>query len=180
MHRDCKCILFTEEDIRRRVAELGEEITRDYSSGQLFAIGILKGSVLFFADLVRAIQVPVLMDFMGVSSYQNRSETSGEVRILKDLDFSVEGRDVLIVEDIVDSGYTLRYLCDTLERRGAKSVKVVTFLDKASARRAEVEIAYRGFEVPNAFIVGYGLDYAEQYRNLPYIGILREELYQHA
>ena len=178
MSQGIKKILLTEEDIKKRVKELGVEITHDYMDKDLMVVGILKGSFIFTADLVREINLPLLVDFMSLSSYGMNSRSTGEVRILKDLDFSVEGRDVLVVEDIIDSGFTLNYLMDTLARRGASSVKIAAFLDKFEARKADVKVSYRGYEVPNDFIVGYGLDYAEGYRNLPYIASLKEEIYQ--
>lgn len=177
MNKAIKEMLFTEEEIKAKVKEMGATITHDYMDKDLMVIGILKGSFIFMADLVREITVPLLVDFMSLSSYGMSSKSTGEVRILKDLDFSVEGRDVLVVEDIVDSGYTLKYIKDNLSRRGANSVKFASFLDKKEARKTDVEIEYVGYVVPNEFIVGYGLDYAEGYRNLPYIASLKEEIY---
>ena len=178
MNKAIKEMLFTEEEISKKVKEMGSEITHDFMDKDLMVIGILKGSFIFMADLVRQINLPVLVDFMSLSSYGTSSQSTGEVRILKDLDFSVEGRDVLVVEDIVDTGYTLKYLQDNLSRRGANSVKFATFLDKKEARKTDVQLDYVGFVVPNDFIVGYGLDYAEGYRNLPYIASLKEEIYK--
>lgn len=178
MNKALKEILFTENQIKERVKELGKEITRDYMDKDLFVVGILKGSFIFMSDLVREISLPLLVDFMSVSSYGRSSKSNGEVKILKDLDFSVEGRDVLIVEDIIDSGYTLSYIENMFKTRGANSVKFAAFLDKKSARRVDMEVHYKGYEVPNDFIVGYGLDYSEEYRNLPYIATLKEEVYK--
>ena len=178
MNKAIKEMLFTEEEISKKVKEMGSEITHDFMDKDLMVIGNLKGSFIFMADLVRQINLPVLVDFMSLSSYGTSSQSTGEVRILKDLDFSVEGRDVLVVEDIVDTGYTLKYLQDNLSRRGANSVKFATFLDKKEARKTDVQLDYVGFVAPNDFIVGYGLDYAEGYRNLPYIASLKEEIYK--
>lgn len=178
MDRVIKKVLITEEEITKRVEELGAEITKDYEDKDLMLVGILKGAAIFMSELCQSIKLPILMDFMAVSSYGQSSISTGEVRIIKDLDFSVEGKDVLIVEDIIDTGLTLSYLTDSLRKRGAKSVKIVTLLDKPDRRNAKVHIDYLGFEVPDEFIVGYGLDYAEQYRNFPFIGALKEEVYK--
>lgn len=172
-----KEVLISEEDILSRVKELGEEITEDYKGKDLVVIGILKGAVIFMSELVKNIKQPVTIDFMAVSSYGKSTISTGEVRINKDLDFSVEGKDLLIVEDIIDTGLTLNYLTDILKKRGASSVKICTLLDKPDRRTVGVEVDYLGFEIPDEFVVGYGLDYAEQYRNLPYIGSLKEEVY---
>jgi hypoxanthine phosphoribosyltransferase len=168
-------VLLNEETIMRRVAEMGAEITRDYQGKDLVTICILRGGVIFMADLVKQIKIPVSIDFMAVSSYGLSTKSSGIVRILKDLDDDIEGKDVLIVEDIVDTGLTLHYLVDYLKSRGPKSVKVCCFLDKPSRRKVDVPIDYLGFEIPDKFVVGYGLDYAQKYRNLPYLSILDEE-----
>ncbi|MGL4849012.1 MAG: hypoxanthine phosphoribosyltransferase [Clostridium sp.] len=172
-----KEILFTEEDLKNKCKELGEKISKEYEGKNLIVVGVLKGSVLFTSDLIKNITIPCEIDFMAVSSYGNSTESSGVVRILKDLDHGIEGKDVLIVEDIVDTGNTLSYLKKYLSTRGANSVKIITLLDKPERRTAEIDVDYIGFEVPNAFIVGYGIDYAEKYRNLPFIGILKEEIY---
>ena len=177
MHSDIKEILVSEEQIRAKVKELGAQISRDYAGRNPLVICLLKGAFIFMADLIRAIEVPIEVDFMAVSSYGKSTRTSGEVRIIKDLDVSVEGRDVLIVEDIIDSGLTLSYVIDVLERRSALSVRVVTLLDKPARRTVDLEVDYKGFELPDEFVVGYGLDYAEHYRNLPYIGVLKPEIY---
>ena len=172
-----KEILVTEEEITLKVKEMGKQITEDYKDQDLMLIGILKGAVIFMSELAQKIELPVQMDFMAVSSYGKSSVSTGEVRIIKDLDFSVEGRNLLIIEDIIDTGYTLSYLIDNLKKRGAKSVKVCTLLDKPERRKADIHVDYLGFIVPDEFIVGYGLDYAEQYRNLPYVAALKEEVY---
>ncbi|KEO83399.1 hypoxanthine phosphoribosyltransferase [Tumebacillus flagellatus] len=178
MHTDVLEILFSEEAVTERVRQLGADITRDYEGKNPLVIGILKGATLFMAELVKRIDLPVQMDFMAVSSYGQSSESSGVVRILKDLDQSIEGRDVIIVEDIIDTGLTLIYLKNLLEQRKAASVKLVSLLDKPDRHKVEIQADYLGFTVPDHFIVGYGLDYAERYRNLPYIGVLKPEVYQ--
>lgn len=177
MHNDIKEILYTEEQIQDKIRELGEILSKDYENRNPLVICVLKGAYMFMADLTRRISVPVEIDFMAVSSYGQSTKSSGVVKIMKDLDVSVEGRDVIIAEDIIDSGLTLSYLVDVLERRNAMSVKVVTLFDKPAGRQVELEADYRGFILPDAFVVGYGLDYAEKYRNLPYIGILKPEIY---
>lgn len=173
-----KEVLVSEEDITSKVKELGKQITEDYKDKDLMLIGILKGAVIFMSELAQNIDLPVQMDFMAVSSYGKSSVSTGEVKIVKDLDFSVEGRNLLIIEDIIDTGYTLSYLIDNLKKRGAKSVKVCTLLDKPDRRKADIHVDYLGFIVPDEFIVGYGLDYAERYRNLPYVAALKEEVYK--
>ncbi|TCP57680.1 hypoxanthine phosphoribosyltransferase [Tumebacillus sp. BK434] len=178
MHTDVQEILFTEEEVSAKVRELGEQITRDYQGQDLLVIGILKGAAMFMGDLVKRIDMVVEMDFMAVSSYGKSSESSGVVRIIKDLDKSIEGRHVLIVEDIIDTGLTLHYLKNLLEQRSAASVKVAALLDKPERRQVEIAPDYLGFSVPDHFIIGYGLDYAERYRNLPYVGVLKPEVYQ--
>lgn len=155
-----------------RISEMGEEITRDYQGKDLVVIGILKGAVMFLADLVKQIKLPLTIDFMAVSSYGRSTHSSGVVRILKDLDEEIEGKDVLIVEDIVDTGLTLNYLADNLLSRNPKSLKICCCLDKPSKRQTPVKVDYVGFVIPDKFVVGYGLDYAEKYRNLSYIGVL--------
>lgn len=178
MERAIKKVLITKEEILKRTKELGEEITEDYKDKELVLVGILKGAAIFMSELSMNIKLPIYMDFMSVSSYGESSISTGEVKIIKDLDKSVEGKDVLLVEDIIDTGLTLSYLKDNLEKRGARSVKIVTLLDKPERRNVEVEIDYLGFEVPDEFIVGYGLDYSEKYRNFPFIGALKEEYYE--
>lgn len=168
--------MLTEADIQARVRELGQAISRDYpdSNEPLLLVGVLKGATLFLADLVRAIDRPVEFDFVAVSSYGSATKTSGEVRVLKDLDAAVSGKHVLIVEDILDTGLTLRfsYLIETLRARHARSVKVCVLLDKPTRRRVHIDVDYRGFEIEDKFVVGYGMDYAERYRNLRYIGVV--------
>ncbi len=168
-------ILIDEEKIMKRVAEMGTEITRDYQGKELVVICILRGGVIFMSDLVKQIKLPLYMDFMAVSSYGMSTKSSGVVRILKDLNEDIEGKDVLIVEDIVDTGLTLHYLVDYIKSRNPRSVKVCCFLDKPSRRKVDVEVDYVGFEIPDKFGVGYGLDYAQKYRNLPYVSVLEEE-----
>ena len=177
MHKDLARVLLTQEEIHERVAELGAQITRDYAGEEVVLIGILKGAVVFFADLVRTIKLPVRMDFMAVSSYGNRTKSSGEVEIRKDLSRPIDGRHVIIVEDIVDSGFTLSYLMRVLSSRGAASVRIATLLDKPARRRVELDVDYSCFVIPDAFVVGYGLDYDEKYRNLPDIGVLHPRIY---
>lgn len=166
--------LFSAEQIQTRIGELGAEIARDYAGRNPLLIGVLKGAVIFVSDLMRAIDLRLGVEFMAISSYGALLRTSGEVRIVKDLDVPIEGRDILVVEDIVDTGLTLSYLMANLHARGAKSVKLVALLDKHERRQREVEINYLGFSIPDAFVVGYGLDFAERYRNLPYIAILKD------
>ena len=177
MKEDLERVLLTEEQIVKRVKELGEDLSKDYKDSVPVMICILKGSTVFFADLIRAMTIPVTLDFMATSSYGNGASTSGEVMLTKDLSGSVEGKDVIIVEDIIDSGLTLNYLKHMLERRNAKSVKIITLLDKPARRKVDLEGDYTGFVIENLFVVGYGLDYAEKYRNLPYVGVLKPEIY---
>lgn len=178
MKEDIKEILFSEEVLTKRIKELADEISEDYRGKDLLVVGILKGSVIFAAELIRNISTPCEIDFMAVSSYGNSTETSGIVRILKDLDNSIEGKDILIVEDIVDTGVTLAYLLKYLKARKANSIEIVSLLNKPARRTSDLDVKYIGFEVPDGFIVGYGIDYAEKYRNLPYIGILKPEVYE--
>ena len=166
--------LLSAEQIQARIAELGAEIARDYAGRNPLLVGVLKGAFVFLSDLVRAIDMKVGVEFMAISSYGNRTRSSGEVRMVKDLDVPVEGRDIIVVEDIVDTGLTLSFLMQTLRTRGAQSVRLAALLDKWERREREVEINYLGFRIPDAFVVGYGLDYAERYRNLPYIAILKD------
>ncbi len=167
-------ILVQQDDLAHRVRELGEQISRDYDGRELLLVGVLKGAVFFLSDLMRHLTVPCEVDFMAVSSYGSSTDSSGVVRILKDLDAAIEGRDVLIVEDIVDSGLTLSYLSRILEARDPASVAVCALLTKPDRRTVDMAIEYVGFEIPNEFVIGYGLDYAERYRNLPYVAILEE------
>jgi hypoxanthine phosphoribosyltransferase len=177
LHKDIQEILFTEEEIQLKVKELGKQISSDYAGRNLLVVCVLKGAFIFMADLVKAMDIPLELDFMAVSSYGVSTKSSGVVKIIKDLDIPVEGRDVMIVEDIIDSGLTLSYLIDVLERRNALSIAVVTLFDKPARRTVDLEPDYKGYTLPDAFVVGYGLDYAEKYRNLPYIGVLKEEVY---
>lgn len=177
LHNDIEKILYTEEQIQEKIKELGEVLTREYEGRNPLVICVLKGAFIFMADLVKQLKIPLEIDFMAISSYGQSTKSSGVVKIIKDLDTSVEGRDVLIIEDIIDSGLTLTYLIDVLERRNSLTVTVVTLFDKPESRAAGVEAEYTGFNLPDSFVVGYGLDYAEKYRNLPYIGILKPEVY---
>ncbi|KPU42759.1 hypoxanthine-guanine phosphoribosyltransferase [Oxobacter pfennigii] len=178
MIRDVQEILLSKEQIQERVKELGEQITKEYAGKEPMLIGVLKGSVPFMADLIKEISVPCTIDFMAVSSYGASTQSSGIVRILKDLDSNIKNKDIIIVEDIIDTGYTLKYLIENLMSRKPASIKVCCLLDKPDRRKVALDINYRGFTIPDAFVVGYGLDYAEKYRNLPYIGILKREVYQ--
>jgi len=173
-------ILLTEEKIQEKVQEMGKKIAKDYADKSLFIIGVLKGSSIFMADLVRAIDIPLAFDFMAVSSYGSATTSSGVVRINKDLETSIEGKDVLIVEDIIDSGLTLSYLVENLKSRNPASLKISTLLNKPERRKSDVQVDYCGFDIPDKFVVGYGLDYAEKYRNLPFIGVLKPEIYTEA
>lgn len=177
MNKDIARILVTEEELDKKTTEIANQISKDYADKDLFMIGILKGGVIFAADLIKKITVPMEIDFMAVSSYGKESETSGVVTIKKDVDTMLSGKDVLIVEDIVDSGYTMAYLKRFLEDRQAASVKICTLLNKPSRRRVDIDIDYYGFEIPDEFAVGYGMDYDEKYRNLPYIGVLDPKIY---
>jgi hypoxanthine phosphoribosyltransferase len=171
-----EAVLIDEQALAHRVAELGAEISEDYREKDLLVVGVLKGAVFFIADLMRSIDVPCEVDFMAISSYGSATDSSGVVRILKDLDLSIEGRNVLVVEDIIDSGLTLSYLVRALKARSPASVEVCALMTKPARRRIDVLCRYVGFEIPNRFVIGYGLDFAERYRNLPYVGVLRDEL----
>lgn len=175
---DIKEILITEEAIQEKCRELGKQITEEYAGRFPLVVGVLKGAMPFMSDLTKRIDTHIELDFMDVSSYGRSVVSSGEVKIVKDLDTSVEGRDVLILEDIIDSGLTLSYLVKLFQYRKAKSVKVVTLLDKPDGRKVDLVPDMVGFIVPDAFVVGYGLDYSERYRNLPYIGVLKPEVYE--
>lgn len=177
MTADIEKVLLDEEQLRQKVKELGARISKDYAGKPLLVLGILKGSFIFMADLIREITIPCQVEFMAVSSYHSGVKTSGVVKIIKDIDINPKEYNILVVEDILDSGLTLSYLRDLLLRRGAVDLKIATLLDKPSRRKADVQADYCGFEVPDAFLVGYGLDYAEQYRNLPYVGILDPKVY---
>ena len=177
MGNDLKEILVTAEDMDRRLGEMAEQIDRDYAGEDLLLVGVLRGAVMVMADLSRKLHTPLEMDWMAVSSYGSGTKTSGVVRILKDLDQDVAGRHVLIVEDIIDSGLTLSWLQANLLGRGAASVKIATALRKPEAAKVDVDVAYVGFDIPDEFVVGYGLDYAEKYRNLPFVGTLKPHVY---
>ena len=179
MEKDILCTLIDEQTLHAKVAELGAMITRDYQGKTPLFLGVLKGCFVFMSDLMRSVDLPCTIDFMAVSSYKHGTSSTGAVEITKDLSRDIEGVDVVIVEDILDSGVTLRYLKDYLAARRPASVRIVTLLDKPSRRKADIRADYFGFVVPNEFVVGYGLDYAERYRNLPYIGILKPEVYTH-
>ncbi len=178
MHSDIKEILFTEAQLKERISELGKEISTTYQGEDVTMVCVLKGAVMFFADLVRSVEGNVSLDFISCSSYGDSTISTGEVKIRKDLDHDVKGKHVLVVEDIIDTGVTLSALLPLLRKRGAKSVRLAALLSKPDRRKVEVPIDFEGFTIPDAFVVGYGLDYAEKYRNLPYIGILKEEVYQ--
>ncbi len=177
MHNDIKSTVLTSEQIQDTCKRLGSEITKDYAGKNPLCIGILKGSILFMADLIKNIDTHVELEFMDVSSYHGGMESTGEVKILKDLDVSVEGRDLIIIEDILETGTTLNAIVDLLKYRKANSIEIVTLLDKPMRRKVDIEAKYVGEKIPDEFVVGYGLDYQEHYRNLPYIGLLKEEVY---
>lgn len=181
MHDDIAEVLFTEQEIADRVREMGGAITRDYADaardGGIVLVSVLRGAAIFMADLARKIELPLEMDYMAISSYGNGAKSSGVVRILKDLSSEIEGRHVIVAEDILDSGLTLKYLLKNLSSRNPASLEVATLLRKQTLAQAKIDCRYVGFECPDEFIVGYGLDFAERYRNLPYIGILKHELY---
>ena len=176
IHNDVERVLVTEEELREINRRLGQQITKDFKHKKLFVIGILKGSVYFMTDLTRNIDLPLQIDFLGVSSYGGSTRTSGEVKIVKDLDKSIEGYDILLIEDILDTGRTLSYVCNMLMSRKANSISICTLLDKPERRAPDVTLVpdYVGCKVPNAFVIGYGLDYDQKYRNLPYIGVIKE------
>ena len=177
MHTDINELLYTEQQIQQRVAEMGEQISKDFAGRNPLVVCVLKGAFMFLSDLMKRITIPVELDFMAISSYGASTKSSGVVKIIKDLDIPVDGRHVLIVEDIIDSGLTLSYLIDVLERRNALTVTVAAMFDKPARRTVDLKADYTGFTLPDGFVVGYGLDYAEKYRNLPYLGILKEEVY---
>lgn len=178
MLNDIQEVLITQEQLQAKVQELGKRISQDYSGKELLMVCILKGAVVFYADLVRQISIPVFMDFMAVSSYGDATRSSGAVMIIKDLDQTIAGKHVLIVEDIVDTGLTLKYLVENLKARNPLSIKICTLLDKPERRVTDVKVDYNGFTIPDAFVVGYGLDYAEAYRHLPYVCVLKPEIYE--
>ncbi|OUN40705.1 hypoxanthine phosphoribosyltransferase [Faecalibacterium sp. An77] len=179
MRDDIQTVLVTEEQLKAKVAELGAQISRDYAGKDLLLVSILKGAVVFMADLMRAVTIHCSIDFMVVSSYGGtNTQTTGLVKIVKDLDADLTGRDVLIVEDVLDTGVTLSHLVPMLKMRNPNSVRICAILDKPARRKTDIAADYRGFEVPDAFVVGYGLDYDEKYRNLPYVGVLKPEIYE--
>lgn len=177
MHEHVESILYSEEQLRQRVKELGAQITADYAGKEPVLASVLRGSYIFMADLTRAIELPVTVDFMAVSSYGAGTKSSGQVEIKKDLSDSIEGRDLIIVEDILDSGNTLFYLMEILKARKPASIRICTLMDKPDRRTQPIVADYVGFTIPDAFVVGYGLDYDEKYRNLPYVGILKPSVY---
>ncbi|MCF2670014.1 hypoxanthine phosphoribosyltransferase [Butyricicoccus pullicaecorum] len=177
MKNDIQEVLFSEAQLDAKVSELGARISKDYEGKNPLIVSVLKGSYVFMADLTRKITIPCNIDFMAVSSYGNGTKTTGEVQIIKDIGSKIDGRDLVIVEDILDSGVTLSFLMKILKARGANSIRLCTLLSKPERRKVDVPIDYLGFEIPDEFVVGYGLDYAEKYRNLPYIGILKPEIY---
>ena len=177
MQDDILKVLLSQQEIADKVCEIGKQITKDYEGKNLLMVSVLKGSVVFMADLMRAITVNAAIDFMSVSSYGSGTKTSGVVKIVKDLDMNLEGYDLLLVEDILDSGKTLFYLREILQKRNPASIRIATLLNKPARREADIVPDYSCFEVPDEFVVGYGLDYAEKYRNLPYIGVLKPEVY---
>jgi tRNA(Ile)-lysidine synthase len=179
LHPDVEGVLVSQQQIKDKIAELAGRIDRDYADREVLLVGVLKGAVLVMADLARALTIPVSMEFMAVSSYGSGTSTSGVVRILKDLDRDIAGRDVLVVEDIIDSGLTLSWLLRNLRSRQPASLEVLALLRKPEAAEVQVPVRYMGFDIPSVFVVGYGLDYAERYRELPYVGTLRPEVYAH-
>ena len=178
IEEDIERILISEKDIKKAVKKMGKQISKDYDGKNLMLVAVLKGSVIFMADLMRAISIPLNIDFMSVSSYGGGTKSSGVVKILKDLDHDLSGKDILIVEDILDSGMTLSYLSNLLRQRNVSSIRIATLLDKPERRIADVKADYFCFTVPDEFVVGYGLDFDQQYRHLPYIGVLKPEIYE--
>lgn len=178
MHPDCEKILVSQEEIKQKVKEIAATLDRDYKGKRPLLVAILKGSFMFFADLVREMTIDMEVDFISVSSYGLSSRSSGEVKLIKDLDKSIEGKHVIIVEDIVDSGYTLSYLKRMLNSRRPASVKICTLLDKFERREVDIQADYKAFDIGDGFVIGYGIDYAENYRNLPYVGILKRSVYE--
>lgn len=177
MINDVKEVLYSENDLALRVKELAEAIQSDYQDKELLVIGVLKGANIFMGDLIRKIELPIQIDFIAASSYGSSTESSGVVKIIKDLDYSIEGKHVLIIEDIIDSGLTLKYLEENFMSRKPASLEICTLLDKPERRKANIKVKYVGYEIPDEFIVGYGIDYAEKYRNLPYVATLKPEVY---
>lgn len=177
MEKLIKEVLFTEDQIKEKVKELAAQIDKDYKGKKVLLVCILKGSVVFLSDIIREIKTEVEIDFMAVSSYGHATKSSGVVRILKDLNYDIEGKDVIIIEDIIDTGITLKYLCDYLKARNPKTLKVCCLLDKPERRTADIKSDYTGFEIPDYFVVGYGIDYADRFRQLPFVGVPKEEVY---
>ncbi|MGT2887820.1 hypoxanthine phosphoribosyltransferase [Streptococcus didelphis] len=177
LEQDIKKVLYSEEEIITKTKELGDKLTKDYQGRNPLMIGVLKGSVPFMSELMKHIDTHVEIDFMVVSSYHGGTSSSGEVKILKDVDTNIEGRDVIFIEDIIDTGRTLKYLIDMFKYRKANTVKIATLFDKPEGRVVDIDADYVCYNIPNEFIVGFGLDYAERYRNLPYVGVLKEEIY---
>lgn len=177
MQNDIKEVLFTAEKLAQRVSELGQQITSDYEGKELLVIGVLKGANVFLSDLIRHIEIPIEIDFIAAASYGNSTESSGVVRLLKDLDYPIENRHVVLIEDLIDTGLTLHYLAENLKARLPASFKICTLLDKPERRKVAMEVDYKGFDIPDEFIVGYGIDYSQKYRNLPYIATLKPEVY---
>ena len=178
MHQDVESIMFTKEQLAARIGELAAQLDKEYAGKTPLMVGILKGSVMFYADLLRAMTIPVEMDFIAISSYGSGAKSSGEVKLIKDLDRKIEGKDVIIVEDIIDSGYTLSYLKRNLYARKPESVKICALLDKYSRRVVPIEADYKGLDCPGEVVVGFGVEYAGRYRNLPYIGVLKRSVYE--
>ena len=178
IHPDCERVMLTDEQLRSRVREVAEQVDKDYEGKRPLVLGILKGSIIFYSDFIRFLTMPVELDFIAVSSYGSGAVSSGKLKIKKDLDSDVNGRDIIIVEDIIDSGFTLANLKALLSERGASSVRIVTLLNKAERREYDVAPDYNCFDIENEFVIGYGLDYNEQYRHLPYIGILKRSVYE--
>lgn len=178
MLNDVQEILISREELQKRIKELGKQISEDYKGKDLMLVGVLKGSVPFMADLLKEITIHCTMDFMATSSYGSSTQSSGVVRILKDLDSNIEHKNVLIVEDIIDTGYTLKYLIENLKSRNPEDISICCLLDKPDRRKVQLDVKYTGFKIPDAFVIGYGLDYAERYRNLPFIGVLKKDVYQ--
>ena len=177
MHDNVKEVLFSADELEKRVKELGEQITADYKSKELLVIGVLKGANVFLADLIRHIELPLEIDFIAAASYGSSTESSGVVRLLKDLDYPIENRHVLLVEDLIDTGLTLHYLAENLKARQPASFQICTLLDKPERRKVSMEVDYKGFDIPDEFIVGYGIDFNQKYRNLSYIATLKPEVY---
>ncbi len=178
MHKDIESIIYSEEMLANRIAELGKKISDDYRGKKLIVVGVMKGANVFVADLIRSLDLDVVLDFIVVSSYGASTESTGVIRLLKDLDENIDSEHVLIVEDIIDSGLTLEYLINNFETRHPKSIGICTLLNKVERRKANINVDYIGFQVPDEFIVGYGIDYAERYRNLPYVGVLKRSVYE--